>query len=337
MPSLPPPPTWTGVLVRFGEIGIKSAPVRRQMAERLRRNLEDGLERDRIEGGVARIGSRLWMTGPDAARLVDVACRTFGVVSASPCIRVPATMEAMGDAAAALALAEPWTTFAIRARREGKHSFTSQDIGIQVGSAVFAAAAAAGRTPKVDLTKPDFAVEVDVRQDKAFLFANYFAGPGGLPIGSQGTVAALVSDEASFVAAWLMMRRGCNVIPIHAGTTGSLETDAAAALARWGMPPDVEVLPICAGTVAKPVLLEAAARVAAQRRAIALVTGETIESSLVAASIPVLRPVCGLVRSEYERWRTRIGLVPFASNSILDAASTETVDSVLSLHRTVTQ
>src|ERR1051326_1712296 len=115
-----------GVLVRFGEIGIKSAPVRRAMVERLRQNLLDGLVRDGVEGDVRAVGSRLWMTGPDATALADVACRTFGVVSASPCVVVPATMDAMGAAAAQLALAQPWRTFAIRATREGKHPFSSR-------------------------------------------------------------------------------------------------------------------------------------------------------------------------------------------------------------------
>src|ERR1051326_603934 len=43
VPSAAPPPD--GVLVRFGEIGIKSAPVRRRMVERLRANLLDQMER----------------------------------------------------------------------------------------------------------------------------------------------------------------------------------------------------------------------------------------------------------------------------------------------------
>ena len=80
------PPPWSGALVRFGEIGIKSAPVRRAMVERLRQNLLDGLVRSGVEGDVRAMGSRLWMVGPDVDALAGVACRTFGVVSVSPCV-----------------------------------------------------------------------------------------------------------------------------------------------------------------------------------------------------------------------------------------------------------
>lgn len=340
---MPPPsaraiPPSDGVLVRFGEIGIKSAPVRRSMLERLRRNVLDLMEREGVEGDVLRMGSRLWMVGPDATRLADVACRTFGVVSASPARRVPGTMEAICQAAAEAAVAIPgWTRFAVRARREGTHTFSSQDINIQAGSAIFKAAEAAGRKPKVDLTNPEQAVDIDVRGDQAFIFTTQLEGPGGIPMGSQGRVVALLSDEASFVAAWFMGRRGCQVIPLHAGDSGSLPAYAVAALARWGLPHDVEVLPVCTGHVAKPVLLAAAAHVAQEHRAAALVTGDTLSSTLLPAPMPVLRPVCGLDPEEYERWRSRIGLpATDYPDSILADHARETVDTLLAMRRTVT-
>jgi adenylyl- and sulfurtransferase ThiI len=321
--------SWDGVLVRFGEIGIKSAPVRRQMLERLRQNLLGGMVATGTEGDVQRMGSRLWMVGPDVPALVRVATHTFGVVSASPVRRVAPTLEAIGAVAAELALAYPWASFAIRARREGAHPFTSQDVNVQVGSAVYKAAQAAGRSPKVDLGNPDFALEIDVRQGQAYLFTEQHEGPGGIPIGTQGTVLALLSDEASFVAAWLMMRRGCAVVPLHAGTMGSLPV-------AWGLPREVEVLPLCKGTIAKPVLLEAAAQVARERGATALVTGEGLDSALCTAPLPVLRPVCGLDPEERARWEARIGLPPIDAAGVLDAKGPETVASALSMRRTVT-
>lgn len=49
----------------------------------------------------------------------------------------------------------------------------------------------------------------------------------------------------------------------------------------------------------------------------------------------MLRPLCGLLPAERERWRRRIGLGPVAHESILDAASSETVDTVMAMRRTV--
>jgi len=328
---------WHGVIVRFGEIGIKSAPVRGAMLERLRANLVDGLLRHGAEGDVSRRGARLWMQGPDADALCKVATHTFGVVSASPCLVVAANMEAICKSAAQLGLESPWTTFAIRARRDGTHSFSSQDVQVQAGSAVFKAAEAAGRKPKVQLTKPDFELHIDIRQDKAYLFTTELEGPGGIPMGSQGRIVVLLSDEASCVSAWLLMRRGCRLLPVHAGDTGSLPVDAVARLGLWGFPQDVDVLPVCSGMVSKPVLLQTACRIAADWKADAIATGETLASELLGGfALPVLRPVCGLDAGEYAAVRDRIGLANVTwPDSILGDNPKETPETLLSMRRVV--
>jgi thiamine biosynthesis protein ThiI len=330
---------WDGVLVRFGEIGIKSGPVRRQMLERLRQNLLDLMLRRRVEGNVHRIGARLWMQGADADALAAVASRCFGVVSASPARRVSAALPALGEAAATIALAagRDWSSFAIRAHREGAHDFTSQDVGREVGSAVWTAAEAAGRTPRVDLSRPDLAIHVDVRGGDAFVFTVTVAGPGGLPMGSQGKVVALLSDRASFVAAWLMMRRGCDVVPVHAGQAQSLPSENFEAMQSWGLGADVDLLPICTGFVGKPTLLAAAWTIARRVKALAVVTGDTLASDLRGADgVIVLRPVCGLVPAQVAAYADRVGLADDEPEHILDDASHETVESALSMHRVVT-
>jgi tRNA uracil 4-sulfurtransferase len=300
-----------GVLVRFGEIGIKSPPVRAAMLERLRANLLDLMQAGSVEGDVQRLGARLWMVGPDAAALLDVARRTFGVVSASPARLVPANVAAIGEAAAQAALAaRPWTRFAVRARREGTHPFTSQVLNVEVGSAVFRAAEAAGRAPVVDLDDPELEVHVDVRAERAFVFTDETAGPGGLPLGSQGRVLVLLSDAASAVAAWLVARRGCRIAYLHAGQEPSVPRDLVATLAAWGLPRDVALLETDPDRLSKAALLEAAATVAADLDAQALVTGETLSSRLVAGPMPVLRPVCGLEAAEVDRFRAMAGLPP---------------------------
>lgn len=328
---------WDGVLVRFGEIGIKSAPVRSSMLERLRRNLLDSLLRLGVEGNAERRGARIWMSGPDPDALAQAAAMTFGVVSASPCRRVAGTLEAVGAAATELALARGgWRRFAIRARREGGHGFSSQDIGVHAGSAVYRAMQAAGRPVEVDLSTPELEVHIDVRQDTAYVFTDHVVGPGGLPMGAQGKALVLLSDPASALAAWLIMRRGAAVTALHAGHTGSVPVDAVEALARWGMSRDVELLPVCSGTTSKEALLAAAAEVAREQEASVLVTGDTLESRLLMAPMPLLRPVCGLDRASYEQFM-RVAGIPADDDGhhILDAASRETAASLHSMRRTV--
>lgn len=331
---------WDGVLVRFGEVGIKSAPVRRQMLGRLQNNLLDAMVLAGVEGQVTILGSRLWMVGPDTSALLDVATHTFGVVSASLARNVAADMEPMQASAVEIALDETaWHRFAIRASRDGKHAFTSQDLGIQLGNAVYAAAEKDGRQPKVDLTAPDLEVYVEVRDAQAYLYRAKVAGPGGLPVGSQGKVVALLSDANSAVAAWFMLRRGCRVVPVHAGDMGSAPVELIEALVPWGLSRDVDLLPACSGSVSKRALVEAAATLARSIGAVAVVTGDSLASRLVvgAGPVPVLRPVAGLDPDVVADWRQRIGgLEPDEdAPSIIRDESSETAETLLSMHRRI--
>ena len=61
-----------GVLVRFGEIGIKSPPVRQAMLRRLRDNLLLGMEREKAEGDVFLLYSREAGKFVHAGFVVDV-------------------------------------------------------------------------------------------------------------------------------------------------------------------------------------------------------------------------------------------------------------------------
>ncbi len=325
-----------GVLVRYGEIGIKSAPVRRQMQGRLRNNLMDALLREGVEGNVSDLGPRLWMVGPDIDALARIATKTFGVVSASPVVKVGSSMEQIAAAASELALQHEWSTFAVRARRQGQHGFTSQDVGIQVGSAIYTAAEAAGRTPKVDLVAPELEVFVEVRGDGAFIATQHLDGPGGIPTGSQGRVAVLMSDTHSAVAAWYMMRRGCKVFPIHAGDMGSAPIDIIEPLQSWGLGDEVIVLPVCSRAVTKMELTKAAQRVARDKKCSALVTGDTIDSALVAGDLPVLRPVCGLSPREVQRIIDLVGLPDEDGPDLLVSDGGDPAEELLRLKQVVT-
>jgi thiamine biosynthesis protein ThiI len=322
-----------GVLARFGEVGIKSPPVRRQMLGRLQQNMFEDIQRLGIEAKISLIHSRVWLQGKDVDALLEIATKTFGVVSASPCKLITAEMDEMSAEAIKVAMAHDWDTFAIQARREGTHEYSSREVGMTVGGAVFNAAKAAGRNPKVDLTNPDFAVSLDIRDNRCYMHTESVGGPGGLPLGSQGRVICLISDRNSFISAWLMMRRGCRVILVHAGDTGSIpDMDA---IQSWGSPTDVDLLPICTGFVDKTTLLEATWQLGKRLRADALVLGDDIESDLaVIPGVPILRPVCGLAKSEVEALAAQIGLEDEEHEHIF-AESKETVDSVLSMHRVV--
>ncbi|MBC7086058.1 MAG: tRNA 4-thiouridine(8) synthase ThiI [Methanomethylovorans sp.] len=206
------------VIVRYGELALKSPGVRNHYEKILMRNISAMLDQcGVVYSGLTREWGRVFIHTSDE-RAVNAAANVFGVVSASFADSVDATLEAVSKKCADIGakFIEEGESFAIRARRTGNHEFSSQDIGIRCGDAVWERLILEGKTPVVDLTSPDKEIFVEIRQKEAYVFTENLKGVGGLPLGTQGKMVALVSGGIdSPVAAWLMMKRGVEIIPIY--------------------------------------------------------------------------------------------------------------------------
>lgn len=341
------------LLLRYGEIGLKSHGVRARMERELCRQLEHGLLHRKTEGVVRREQGRLFIESADLEAAADVARHTMGITTFSPVIAVSSDLDTILEAAAAYQRAH-WPagaqSFAVRARRSGNHPYTSQDLAVKAGSAVWTAAKAAGIDVRVDLGDPTWEMHIEVRGSTAYLFHERFAGPGGLPLGSQGKMVLLLDSGDAVAAAYLMMRRGASVYPIyfpqlvgtakHPGSPTSEDAGDHPALTllehlrRWHAPMqlkawwfDDDVVDAVSGEPAPDdgvplahACLEAAARYAHMVKAQAIVTGETVRAPWAARlpdaqagiSLPVLRPVMGLRRAIIDDFREQVGLARLA-------------------------
>ncbi len=223
-------------LLRYGEIGLKSGPVRRSMKRRLIRNVKAIFSHWGEECSVKEEEGRLFVSS-DSAEAHEVLSRVFGLVSFSPVWITTSQMEDMTRLALELVkeVIQRGPRFAVRVRRVGEHSYTSMDVARDLGSAILHA----HPKLKVDLRTPDWELMVEVRGEKAYLSVEVCPGPGGLPLGSQGRVVALVESPEGAMAAWLMMKRGCRVFPIYLD-----EEKWAKALLSWD--PGIEIAQITA-------------------------------------------------------------------------------------------
>ena len=144
--------------------------------------------------------------------------RVFGVVSYSPAISTNAVYEDIDETLSCYTqelidenILNENTKFAIKCRRVGTHDFTSQEMAAHCGGVVRSVILA-----PVDLTNPDLTIFVEIRDDDAYIYHEKIKGPGGLPLGTQGKVVVLLSSGIdSPVAAYLMMKRGCEVVALH--------------------------------------------------------------------------------------------------------------------------
>ena len=203
------------ILVRYDELALKSKNVRARYEQVLVKNIKAMLKADGCSySGISREMGRIFIHTQDTNALKSAA-KVFGVVSASPVYTCEATLESSAELCAEVAagIIREGQSFAIRARRAGTHGFTSRDTAIACGDAVFEKA---GKNIKVNLDNPDVEIFVEVRQEKAYVFTESIKGVGGLPMGTQGKMVALISGGIdSPVAAWLMMKRGCEIVPLY--------------------------------------------------------------------------------------------------------------------------
>jgi tRNA uracil 4-sulfurtransferase len=199
------------LLVRYGELALKSAPVRREFEATLRRNLLDLLVAAGVEGRVRADHGHLYVEANEAAPALRAVARVFGVTSVSEVHEVPTDRPMI--TARLLELADPrlpaGASFAVRARRTGQHPFSSQELAGDLGGAVLDRFA--DRHLRVDLGHPDVELCVEVRGPRTYLYFDRVPGPGGLPLGVAGRLVAVVDGRRGALGAWLMMKRGCRV------------------------------------------------------------------------------------------------------------------------------
>ena len=104
-------------------------------------------------------------------------------------------------------------TFKVNAKRsDKKFPLTSPELCREVGAHLLRNIPSL----KVDVHNPDIIVTVEVRDKHVFIHGNQIKGAGGMPVGSAGRVALLVSGGIdSPVAGWMMAKRGLQLTAIH--------------------------------------------------------------------------------------------------------------------------
>ncbi|MCC7564450.1 MAG: tRNA 4-thiouridine(8) synthase ThiI [Methanobacterium sp.] len=326
------------IIVRYGEIGIKSPKVRGKFERKLIENIKTV-----IDGDVKLKQGRIFIYPQDLGEAVEYLQRIPGIVSYSPASvtktdhdSIKELIELYINELVDKGVFSSEDSFAIRCRRVGEHDFTSQEMAAYCGSVVYGITES-----KVDLSNPDFELFVEVRGDKTYIFNQKIQGLGGLPLGTQGKVISLISSGIdSPVATFLMMKRGCsvtllnfNTYPYSSGSNDKIlkiyqklkEYSAGAKLTLYQVDygdylhkcideaPDRMTCVLC-----KSGMYQIAERLAKDENALAIVDGSSlgqvasqtlpnILATRYSTLMPVLSPLIGLDKVEIENIAKKIG------------------------------
>jgi thiamine biosynthesis protein ThiI len=325
------------ILVRYHEIALKGRN-RPFFVAKLVANLKRATA-DLAGIRVKSYAGRVSLDAPDAVDWTTLAARlkaVFGIANYSRVYEAGRDLEALkGEALAALG-ARRFASFRVTTRRSDKQfPLRSAEIDRELGAAVARASGA-----RVDLEHPELTLFVEVLHDRILFSFERLAGPGGFPVGASGRVLALLSGGIdSPVAAWRMMKRGCNVrlvsfhaYPLQDHTMIDKVRELAATLARYQYRSRLYLVPF--SPVQQRIVADCPAplRVVLYRRfmiriagvlarrlgAKALVTGEslgqvasqTLDNLATideVATIPVLRPLIGMDKGEITEQARAIG------------------------------
>ena len=331
------------IVVHYKELALKGRN-RPWFIKVLVRNLRTalrGVDVVAVRSVMGRIEIEL---GPGAswAEARDRVRRVFGIANFSLAGRAShdfqtlasAILDDLGDRQA--------SSFRVSVRRSDKRfPLTSPQIEREVGGLIKEA-----KGWPVDLDDPAINIHVEMLPEYAFYFFGKEPGAGGLPTGTGGRLACLLSGGIdSPVAAYRMMRRGCSVLFVHFHSYPILSRasqekvrEIAALLTRHQIRSRLvlvtfgeiqqqvllAVAPELRVVVYRRLMLRIAERIARTWHAKALVTGEvlgqvasqTLENLTAiaaATTMEVLRPLVGMDKDEITNEAGRIGTLPISN------------------------
>lgn len=205
-------------IVHYHELALKGRN-REFFEQRLVRNLRLALKDLRIRR-IESLQGRIRIILPDHILPDSVAerlHRTCGVANFLLTESVPLELNdpdlaEMKLAAQRLVAQEDFQSFRVTAKRADKRfPRTSMDIEREIGGYL---SEVTGKTVK--LKRPDLTLYIELLTREAHLAARKVPGPGGMPVGTGGKVACLLSGGIdSPVAAYRMIKRGCKAVFVH--------------------------------------------------------------------------------------------------------------------------
>jgi tRNA uracil 4-sulfurtransferase len=205
-------------IVHYHELALKGRN-RDFFEQRLVRNLRLALKDLRIRR-VESLQGRIRITIPAQVSLERVSerlRRTCGVANFLLTESIPlefstSDLTEMKQAAQRLVAEEHFQSFRVTAKRADKrYPLTSMDVERQIGGHL---CEVTGKSVK--LKQPDLTLYIELLTHEAHLAARKIAGPGGMPVGTSGKVACLLSGGIdSPVASYRMIKRGCKAVFIH--------------------------------------------------------------------------------------------------------------------------
>lgn len=255
--------------------------------------------------------------------------KVFGIVNICPAAKCQKTIEDI-ERTTLECLSQidlNGKTFKVEAKREDKQfPMNSPQLCRHMGAVILKNTEGLS----VDVHNPDILVQIEIRKE-AFIFTQKVSGAGGMPVGTAGRAALLLSGGIdSPVAGWMISKRGVVLDAVHfhshpytSDRAKEKVIELAKIMTQYTGPIRLHVVPFtdiqldiidkCPKNyltiIMRRLMMRIAEKIAQESGAMALITGEsigqvasqTMESLVVtdnAVDMPVFRPCIGMDKEE---------------------------------------
>lgn len=320
-------------LIKYAEIGIKGKN-RFMFENALRDQIKFSLSQLEGHYEVSKEQGRIFIECPDGYdydETVEALQRVFGISAICPVAVIDDAQwenltEKVGDYVEH-AYENKNFTFKVDAKRANKnYPFTSPEICVEMGAYLLK------RFPelKVDVHKPEVMITVEIR-NKAYVYSKVIPGPGGMPVGTNGSAMLLLSGGIdSPVAGYMVSKRGVKLSatyfhapPYTSDRAKQKVVDLAKLVSKYSGPIDLHVVNFTdiqlyiyekcphdeLTIIMRRYMMKIAEELAEKDGCLSLVTGESIGQvasqtmqslycTNAVCKMPVFRPLIGFDKQE---------------------------------------
>lgn len=204
--------TYDHIMVRFGELSTKGKNKKdfiRILSVNIKHSLSD-YPLVKLEVRYDHIYVHL--NGQDYEPIISRLQDISGIQGLSLVCKVDKDINAIKNASLELIKQEEGKTFKVKVKRSDKRfPIHSEEITRMVAPVILK-----NTELKVDVHNPDILLNIEVRDEGAYIFVKTYPGAGGYPLGVAGKAMHMLSGGIdSPVAAYLMMKRGVTIECIH--------------------------------------------------------------------------------------------------------------------------
>ena len=233
------PLTYSEIMIRYGELSTKGKN-RMRFINKLRNNISDVLSiYPAVKVTADRDRAHAYLNGTDYEQVAESLKQVFGIQNFSPVYKIEKSVPALILAVQEIIqdIYQEGMTFKISSRRSD-HSFEldSRELNQTLGGAVFEVLPSI----QAQMKKPDINLQVEIREEAAYISYETIKGAGGLPVGTSGKGMLMLSGGIdSPVAGYLALKRGVDIEAVHFASppyTGALKKahDLTRKLTKFG-------------------------------------------------------------------------------------------------------